>query len=505
MLENEIKNLINYAKYHLNLNENDEIYIRNRLLETLHEEEFEEELIDSRSLIDVTTLTCPDVVIKPLIDAAIKQKIIIDSEREFFLCKLLDIVSLRPSEVIEQFNNHYQKAPLDAFQWLEKYNIANDYIKSTDIARNVRWTAENTAGKLVITINLSKPEKSHSEVKKNITTVTKYPKCVICPENEGYVGGRTTRQNLRGIPITLKGEKWFWQFSPYAYFNQHGIAINYRHTPMAINSETTTKLLDFVDYNPSYFIGCNAALPIIGGSILSHDHFQGGLEKMPMHYAQPRYRYIVKEFPDVQVSILEWYNSVIQLKSVNRDSIDKLARKIISSWKKYDDYENGIIARTEAQHNSITLIVRKDKEQYIVDMILRNNRTTDEYPEGLFHAHQEYYNVKSEAIGLIEAMGLFILPARLKRQMVEINNYLCGMPYDSSLLTEDMQIHQEMIERLINLFGSNNNEEKAELIIKDEIARVCECILDNTAVFKNSSKGIAGFKKFMQKLNMLEV
>ena len=358
------------------------------------------------------------------------------------------------------------------------------------------WIVNDEKGGLEITINLSKPEKSNSDVKKALSAAPKYPKCVICPENMGYAGHGTTRQNLRGHNMILGGDPWFWQFSPYAYFNEHGIAINASHTPMVVEEKNITNVLDFIDYVPEYFIGFNAALPIIGGSILAHDHYQGGRYTLPVFKSKDKYLFTAKTHPNVKISILNWYNNVIRLESTSRTEIEAVAQQIVRTWKSYDDVENNIIARTNVQHSSITCISRYDNK-YIVDLILRNNVTSEEYPDGVYHAHPEYHNIKKEAIGLIEAGGMFILPARLKRQLAIVSDCLQVNELNLDLLQEDMLVHKDMIQRLVDNHGIGLSEDKANNVIKLEIERICREILYNTAVYKDTEAGNNGFIKFM--------
>ena len=454
-------------------------------------------------------MTCPDEVLNPIVDYAVANGIITEADREKFGNDVMDMVSLRPSEVVDMFDSLYETSPAKAFDWLHDYGVKNDYIKATKIARNKHWEAKSTKGKLEITINLSKPEKNNKDTAKLLTAKkSSYPSCMICAENEGYAGHGVYRQNLRTIPLTLGGEEWFWQFSPYAYFNQHGIAINGEHTPMKVDKSTVRKLLDFIDYAPStYFIGCNAALPIVGGSILTHDHFQGGGKVLPMHKATALNKYKSEDYPYIETYVLDWYNSVIRLVSTNKNMLIEYAGDIIDAWKNYDDESVGIIHATDKQHNAVTPIARKCKDKnkndaYCVELILRNNRTDEKYPDGIFHVHPEYQNIKSESIGLIEAMGLFILPARLDRQLKEVQEYLIGArKYDKKALAEDMQIHARMIEKLMKE-NPKCTPAEAPLIIKDEVNSVCEHILDNTAVFKKDEEGAAAFDRFLESIGI---
>ena len=305
----------------------------------------------------------------------------------------------------------------------------------------------------------------------------------------------------------MGGEPWFVQYSPYAYYNEHMIAISESHVPMHIKADTVDKVLDFVDFFPNYMIGSNAALPIVGGSILNHEHFQGGGHVMPMHKAPVKKYYTAKDFPDLKVGVVDWYNSVIRIEGKNRDSVKKLAARIIENWEKFTDKDCYIFAETDGvPHNSLSPVVRKSGENYVMDMILRNNITNDEYPEGVFHAHPEYHNIKKEGIGLIEAMGLFILPGRLKKQLREIAEILCKKaPYDFAELSNPengLYAHRFMIKTLVEE-GYAQTEEIAESRVKTKVNEACRDILYNTAVFKNDEIGEKGFIKFL-KMNGIE-
>ena len=502
MNSSNIKNLINYAYEHLNLNKLDELYVRNRLLEACFMEEYDEETISNDELIDVVGLDYPDSIINPILDELIETGKVSNDQREYYLCKIMDIMSLKPSEVEAKFKEISKETNTsDAFKWLHSYSEHNSYIKLSDIRKNMMWEVSDEKGGLIVTINLSKPEITNVTVKKPVvTSKPKYPKCVICPENMGYAGHGTTRQNLRGLNMRLGTEDWFWQFSPYAYFNEHGIAINSSHTPMVVEPKNITNVLDFIDFVPEYFIGFNAALPIVGGSILAHDHYQGGRCVLPVFNSKDKYLFESKEYPNVKVSILNWYNSVVRLVSSSRSELEALAQKIVVTWKSYDDIENNIIAKTDAQHSSITCIARYVDGKYIMDLILRNNCTSEEHPDGIYHAHKEYHNIKKEAIGLIEAGGMFILPARLKRQLAVVSSTLQGM--DLNELTEDMMVHKDMIDRLIAEHGIDNSLEKANNIVKLEIERICREILYNTAVYKETEEGIKGFINYLNSIDL---
>ncbi len=497
-----IENLLQYAQSHLLLDDLDVIYVRNKLMQSLKLEDYVQYETDVDA---IEEMTCPDAVLNPIVDYAVENGIITEDGREEFADKIMDTVSLKPSEIVDMFESLHSTSPAKAFDWLYDYSIKNDYVKQTKIAKNKHWEAKSTKGKIEITINLSRPEKNNKDTAKLLKQKnTSYPPCMICKENEGYAGHGVFRQTLRTIPLTLGGEEWFWQFSPYSYFNQHGIAINSEHTPMKVDTSTVQKLLDFVDYNPSYFIGCNAALPIVGGSILTHDHFQAGLKQLPMHKAPYLKRFKSAEYPYIDTGIVDWYNSVIRLESTNKKMLVEYAGKIISAWKAYSDESVGIIGADESgQHNAVTPIARKSNDgKYVVELILRNNCTSEQFPDGIYHVHPEYQNIKSESIGLIEAMGLFILPGRLDRQLAEVQQYLTReVKYSREKLADDMKVHADMIEKLMKE-NPKCTPKEAELNVKDEVNRVCECILDNTAVFKKDEAGVAAFEKFLSSLGI---
>lgn len=502
-----VENLIQYAKSHLLLDDLDEMYVRNLVLDLLKVDSYTQYEIDEDA---IDEMACPDEIIAPLVSYALSNGVIKEGEEDYFATKLMGLVSLKPSEVVDMFDDLHDHSPAKAFEWLHDYSIKNDYIKLTAISKNKHWEAKSTKGKLEITINLSKPEKSNKDTAKLVgQKASTYPACAICKENVGFAGHGTLRQNLRYIPLTLGGEEWFWQFSPYAYFNQHGIAINAEHTPMKVIPATVRKLLDFVDYAPQYFIGCNAALPIVGGSILTHDHFQGGLKTLPMHKAPSlaRYKSTDEEFKYVDTAIVDWYNSVIRLVSSNKELLVAYAGKIIDGWKEYSDESVEIIAKDEnGQHNTLTPIARKAPDgRYIVELILRNNLTSEKYPDGVYHVHPEYQNIKSESIGLIEAMGMFILPGRLDRQLKEVESYLKGeKDFKEKELAQDMKIHAKMIKKLIKEHGTACSDVEAALAIKEEINDVCEHILDNTAVFKKDAQGVEAFDRFLASVGIVK-
>ena len=496
-----VESLLYYAQSNLLLDDLDVIWARNLLLDELKLHDYVQYEVDYDA---IDALDRPDTVLEPLVSYAVENGIITEDKREYFAGKLMNIVCKRPAEVTDIFADLHRKHPAKAFDWLYDYGVKSNYIQLTKISENIHWEAKGTRGKIEVTINTCRPEKNNKATAAALKTKSEsYPACSICKENEGYAYGGQIRQTLRTVPVTLGGEEWFWQFSPYAYFNQHGIAVNGEHVPMKVDESTLVKLCDFVDFMPGYFIGCNAALPRIGGSVLTHDHFQGGAKIMPMQKAGIRVKLKSAEYPYIDMGIVDWYNSVLRLSCSNREKLIEFAQKVNAAWQTYDDESVDIIAKTDEQHNGITPIVRFADGKYVMDIILRNNRTNDTYPDGIFHAHPEYHNIKSESIGLIEAMGLFILPGRLAKATAEIEKYLTKEEkYVPEKLSPEMECHRDMIERLIKTSGAKITAVEAKLNIKDEINRVCEEILRNTAVFKEDEKGQAAFMKFLSTLGV---
>lgn len=500
-----IENLLYYAQTHLLLDDLDVIYVRNQLLDELKLDSYEFYEVDYDG---IDELGLPDKVLEPIINYAVSKNIITEVESEKFADKIMGIVMMLPSDTVDMFLDMHRKSPAKAFEWFYDYAVKSNYVKSSKIAKNKHWEAKGTKGKIEVSINLARPEKKNSETAKltKSETANKYPACVICKDNEGISANGMYRRTLRTIPLTLDNENWFWQYSPYAYFNQHGIAVSENHTPMKVNKSTFKKLFDFVDYSPNYFIGCNAALPIVGGSILTHDHFQGGKSLLPMHKAPVLKTVKSSDAPYVKIEVLDWYNSAIRLTFTNKNNLADFAETIRVAWENYTDESVDIIAKTDkGQHNAITPIARKLNDgNYLLDIIFRNNRTSEEYPEGIFHSHPEYFPIKSESIGLIEAMGLFILPGRLDSQLSRIEKFLTKEEkYSESKLDEDLLPLKDIIAKLVKESGSSKlSQIEAQLNIKDEVNRICEGILDNTAVFKKDATGVEAFDKFLASINI---
>ena len=503
------ENLLAYARAHLHLAETDEIYVRNVLLSTLGATEPWEGEIDNAA---IAAMEVPDVLAEELRTFALANGLCTEENAAIYVADVFGRLTPLPSAINEMFRRTHAangaQAACDEFYDL---CVKNGYIQKTAIARNLRWAYQDGKRQLEITVNLSKPEKNNKDIAKllNAPKTKKYPACALCKENEGFLGSAThpPRRNIRTIKLTIGGERWFMQYSPYAYYDEHCIVINERHTPMQVDGSTPGKLLDFVDVLPNYFIGSNASLPIVGGSILNHEHFQGGLHLMPMHHAPIATVYHSEAFPALRIGILDWYNSAVQCEGHDRAAVEAFAKTVIETWCDYDDPACEILSHTaDTPHNTVSPILRYTEERgYIFTAILRNNRTSERYPNGIFHVHPEYENIKSEGIGLIEAMGLFILPPRLKRQFAEMEAILTGeVPYDEAATEDpgnDLYVHRHMLRTLL-AGGQAENPAEAEARVRAYVNRVCAGILENTAVFKHDENGAAGFERFMRALKL---
>ncbi len=507
-----IEKLIAYAKNHLYLHESDVVYVRNRLRYLLHAEGT---LPENTDVSFVAQMETPDAVLRELMDFAMANSVCAEADVERFAAMVMGELSPRPSEVIRTFRTTKEMVGAQAAcDYLYRLSMKNDYIKKSAVDKNLKWDYADgeTGNRLEITVNLSKPEKNNKDIAKLLsaprTEAAPYPACPLCKENEGFFGNAkiAPRTNLRTLPLTLAGEDWFMQYSPYLYYNEHCIVINVKHTPMQINGQTVKRLLDFVDYLPEYFLGSNAALPIVGGSILNHEHYQGGRHVMPMHDAKVIKPVLYDNFSEVEVGILGWYNSAVRLVSAKRELVQRIAEKMISVWEEYTDESVGILAKTgEEKHNTLSPIARKLPDgKYCLEIIFRNNRTDETFPDGIFHAHPEYHNIKREGIGLIEAMGLFILPGRLKREMAEITRYLTGeIPYCSEELNAEehpLFLHRNAIRDLVSECGTDISKEDAQKAVVEYVNTVCKNILYNTAVFKKDEGGEAAFLRFLSKV-----
>ena len=497
-----VARLLDYAQNNLYLSDLDAIYAQNQLLDTLGlTEPCQEPKLGAYDIYDV---------MNALSDFAVRKKIIDENAKSNFETKLMGFVMPSPSTVVEMFDNEASYKGIDkACDFLCKLGFDSLYLRGKDFEKNIVWQHDSQRGKIIVTINLSKPEKTPEQVRLAKEAKTGYPKCVLCQNMLGFVGNAAmpARQNIRIIPFELDGEEWFMQFSPYKYFEQHVIAVCKEHRPMCVSDATFARMADFVDMFPHYFIGSNAALPIVGGSILAHDHYQGGKKVLPV-FSRPARRYFkVSGYGDVNVSVVDWYNSIVRIESKNRKQAIEVANMFRRAWDCYSDESVNVLCATQngeekIQHNAITPILSiNDDGEYQFNLILRNNRTDDEHPYGIFHPRAELHNIKQESIGIIEVMGLFILPGRLAGEMTQIRNILTGKtPLDFKALSDEqhpLHKHLGMITQLVVDNGTACSDEVAENAVTDYINNVCEQILDTTAVFKNDQKGQDAFDEFI--------
>lgn len=446
-----------------------------------------------------------DEILKGLLDFACSKNIIPDSiaYRDLFDTKLMACLTPRPSEVIAKFKADYAVSPVTATDNYYKLSRDTDYIRRYRIAKDIKWKTETEYGELDITINLSKPEKDPKAIAaaKNAKQ-SGYPKCLLCPENVGYAGrlNHPARQNHRIIPVDICGEPWGFQYSPYVYYNEHCILFNTKHTPMVIDKKAFEKLFDFVSKFPHYFIGSNADLPIVGGSILSHEHFQGGNYTFAMAKANIEKEYKIKGFEDITVGRVKWPMSVIRLRSADTDRLVELADNILTKWRGYTDEAAFIFAETDGEpHNTITPIARKNGDMYELDLVLRNNITTEEHPLGVYHPHAELHHIKKENIGLIEVMGLAVLPARLKNEMQQLADVLVTKGVSAVRSDPVLEKHADWAEDFCS--RRTVNADNVHEVIRDEIGNVFAKVLEHAGVYKRTPEGEAAFDRFVEYLN----
>lgn len=444
-------------------------------------------------------------ILKGLLDFACSKNIIPDSiaYRDLFDTKLMACLTPRPSEVIAKFKSDYAVSPVTATDNYYKLSRDTDYIRRYRIAKDIKWKTETEYGELDITINLSKPEKDPKAIAaaKNAKQ-SGYPKCLLCPENVGYAGrlNHPARQNHRIIPVDICGEPWGFQYSPYVYYNEHCILFNTKHTPMVIDKKAFEKLFDFVSKFPHYFIGSNADLPIVGGSILSHEHFQGGNYTFAMAKANIEKEYKIKGFEDVTVGRVKWPMSVIRLRSADTGRLVELADNILTKWRGYTDEAAFIFAETDGEpHNTITPIARKNGDMYELDLVLRNNITTEEHPLGVYHPHAELHHIKKENIGLIEVMGLAVLPARLKNEMQQLADVLVTKGVSAVRSDPVLEKHADWAEDFCS--RRTVNADNVHEVIRDEIGKVFAKVLEHAGVYKRTPEGEAAFDRFVEYLN----
>ena len=496
MIYEAIKKLVTYGLETGLVPAEEKIYTTNLILDVLNLSDYEEPA-------EEYTNVELEPVLAEMLDYAVANELIEDSitYKDLFDTRIMNCLMPRPSQVIKTFNDKYAQSPKEATDYYYKLSQDSDYIRRYRVCKDMRWLTSTEYGDIDITINLSKPEKDPKAIAAaKLAKQSGYPKCLLCVENEGYAGrtNHPARQNHRIIPITVNDSKWGFQYSPYVYYNEHCIVFNGEHTPMKIEKNTFIKLFDFVKLFPHYFLGSNADLPIVGGSILTHDHFQGGNYEFAMAKAPMLETFTVAGFEDIEAGIVKWPMSVIRLRANDTDRIIELADVILTKWRSYTDEAAYVYAETDGEpHNTITPIARFKDGKYELDLVLRNNITTEECPMGLYHPHEELHHIKKENIGLIEVMGLAVLPARLKGEMELLKEYiLAGKDLTSN---EELAKHADWANEFMKKYDTINAD-NIDQIVKDEIGIVFKKVLECAGVFKQTEDGLNAFHRFIQTL-----
>ena len=493
-MDKVISELVSYGMLNGLITEDDKVYVINRLLE----------LFDKKDFVWSDEQVRPiHLILEDMINYAIEQGIMEDdtiTTKDLFDTKIMGLITPMPSQVREKFQRLYSESPKLATDYYYKFSQDTNYIRRDRIEKDEKWTTDTEYGQIDITINLSKPEKDPRDIAKAATAKkNEYPKCLLCEENEGYAGHiyHPARQNHRIIPVKLADRDYYFQYSPYVYYNEHCIVFNKEHTPMKIDKAAFVKLLDFVKQFPHYIVGSNADLPIVGGSILSHDHFQGGSYTFAMAKAPYEYMFQVKGYEDVTSGIVKWPMSVIRLQSKKPERIVELSDYILNAWRNYTDEDAFIFSETDGEpHNTITPIARMNGDLYEMDLVLRNNITTEEKPWGVYHPEEKLHHIKKENIGLIEVMGLAVLPARLKKEMLTLGEAIVEGKDIRTM--EEIEKHADWVDEWRNHY--NITKENVNQILKDEIAKVFVKVLECAGVYKRTEEGQNAFRKFISTL-----
>ncbi|PSL40093.1 UTP-hexose-1-phosphate uridylyltransferase [Planomicrobium soli] len=466
-------------------------YARNQVMNLLGLESFPEEAIEAAHD------SIPNLL-ENIIAYAIENGIIEDvlDDKEILSANIMNCFVARPSAINSAFWQKYKESPIVATDYFYNLSKNSNYIQMNRIAKNISYKADSAYGALDITINLSKPEKDPEQIKRERTLkpTSNYPKCLLCRENEGYTGrtGYPARANHRIVNVPLQKENWYLQYSPYVYYNEHSILLSEEHRDMKIDKNVFERLLLFTDKFPHYFIGSNADLPIVGGSILSHDHYQAGRYEFAMTQAEDAFSFELASFPEIKAAVVKWPLSVIRLRGTNIDHLVAASDYVFQTWKSYSDEQADVAAFTDGtRHNTITPIARNKNGQFEIDLVLRNNRTSDEHPLGIFHPHADVHHIKKENIGLIEVMGLAVLPPRLKGELEEIQRFLTG---DSS---QPAEYHMEWAEEIKAEYGSFANSEEAEAVLQKELGKKFVRVLEDAGVLKDRK----AFERFIHTLN----
>lgn len=497
MVYEAVEGLVQYGLDKGLISEADAVYARNQILDVMGMDEYEEPQgpVESGDL---------EAILKELLDCAAGTGVLKEDSvvyRDLLDTKLMNCLMPRPGEVVKEFWKRYEESPEKATDWYYGFSQDSDYIRRYRIARDMKWTTDTRYGTLDITVNLSKPEKDPKAIAaaKN-AKASSYPKCLLCPENEGYAGrvNHPARENHRIIPITVNDSPWGFQYSPYVYYNEHCIVFNSQHTPMKIERNTFIKLFDFVKLFPHYFLGSNADLPIVGGSILTHDHFQGGHYTFAMAKAPIEKNVVIPGYEDVEAGIVKWPLSVLRIRHKDEKRLIDLASHILEVWRGYTDEEAFVFAQTEGEpHNTITPIARKRDDLFELDLTLRNNITTEENPLGVYHPHAEYHHIKKENIGLIEVMGLAVLPARLKEELELLEEYILEGKDISS--NEKIEKHASWVQQFLPKYKDLNRDNIHEILQK-EVGNVFVHVLEDAGVYKCTEEGRSAFMRFVEKL-----
>ena len=509
MIQERILELTEYGLVTGLIEPQDKRFTINRLLELFHIDELEDEVTAAyEKRTPMTQESAEEAlpqILAEMLDYAAEQMLIPDNTityRDLFDTKIMSMLVPRPSEVVRRFYDLYEKeSPQAATDYFYKLSRDTDYIRRYRVKKDLKWTADTEFGTLDITINLSKPEKDPKAIAAaKLAKQSGYPKCLLCKENEGYAGriNHPARQNHRIIPVTINQSDWFFQYSPYVYYNEHCIVFNANHTPMKIERATFGKLLDFVQQFPHYFVGSNADLPIVGGSILSHDHFQGGHYEFAMAKAPVEREITFKGYEDVKAGIVKWPMSVIRISAADKDRLIDLADKILLAWRGYTDEAAFVYAETDGEpHNTITPIARRRGDAYELDLVLRNNITTEEHPLGVYHPHAKLHHIKKENIGLIEVMGLAVLPARLKGEMAHLKEaILAGKDLRAD---EELAKHADWVDEFRPKYDAITAE-NIDGIVEKEIGLVFMQVLEDAGVYKRTEEGQKAFDRFVKSL-----
>ena len=497
MIYGAVKGLVEYGRKKGLLKEDDEIYARNQILDALKLDEYEEPEgpVESEDL---------EKILKELLDYAYETGVLKENGvvyRDLFDTRLMNCLMPRPSEVTAEFWKRYEKSPKEATDYFYELSQNSDYIRRYRVCKDLKWKTSTRYGDLDIAVNLSKPEKDPKAIAAaKLAKQSGYPKCLLCKENVGYAGriNHPARNNHRIIPITINDSQWGFQYSPYVYYNEHCIVFNGQHVPMKIEKATFIKLFDFVKLFPHYFLGSNADLPIVGGSILSHDHFQGGHYTFAMAKAPIEKHFQMKGFEDVEAGIVFWPMSVLRLRGKDSSRLVELGDLVLQAWRGYTDEDAFIFAETEGEpHNTITPIARKNGDMFELDLVLRNNITTEEFPLGVYHPHQELHHIKKENIGLIEVMGLAVLPSRLKQELADLGQAIVeGRDIRGD---EELSKHADWVEEFRPKYDSITAENVDE-ILREEVGQVFARVLEDAGVYKCTEEGRKAFERFLSKV-----